>query len=154
MMTPNFYLICRMNAISRYSKWISLLAAILLILACYLPWAFYPDLNKSFTGFFSENNIYGKPGKWLTVMAVLSVICQFLPMIFLKRLNLLLMALNLAYAIKTYIVYAECYRGYCPVKLTGLYLMLMSSIILMIAAAFPSSTIRKPVELPPAEKSL
>jgi hypothetical protein len=143
-----------MNAISRYSKWISLLAAILLILACYLPWAFYPDLNKSFTGFFSENNIYGKPAKWLTVMALFSVICQFLPMIFLKRLNLLLMALNLAYAIKTYIVYAECYRGYCPVKQTGLYLMLMSSIVLMIAAVFPSASIRKPVAPAPGENPL
>jgi hypothetical protein len=139
-----------MNVISRYSRWVTLIAAIVLIFSCFMPWAYYADLQKSFTGFFSENNTYGKPGKWLISMAVISVICQFLPMIFLKRVNLLLMALNLAYAIKSFIVYAECYRGYCPVKQGGIYLMLVSSIVLMITAAFPTASIPKTIAPAPA----
>lgn len=142
-----------MNSISRYSKWVTLLAAIVMIISCYLPWAYYPDLNKSFTGFFSENNLYGKPGKWLTFMAFTSVVCQFVPRISLKRLNLLLMALNLAYAIKTFIVYVECYRGYCPEKQVGIYLMLLSAIVLMITAVFPSAPLKKTELLATAGKT-
>lgn len=134
-----------MNLFSRFSKWITLFAAILMIIACYLPWAFYPDLNKSFTGFFSENNIYGKPAKLLISFAVFNVLAQFLNSVFLKRTNLLLMALGFAYAIKSYIVYAECYKGYCPQKQAGLYLMVLAAVILLITAVLPSGTLDKRV---------
>ena len=135
-----------MKILESYSKWIAVSGSVLLILACFLPWAYYPDLDKVFTGFFSEKNIYGKPGKWLTVMAVFSLLCHFLPQVFFKRLNLLLMALNLAYAIKSYIIYAACYHGYCPQKRTGLYLMLFASVLLMVAAVFPSGKVKTTIE--------
>ncbi len=131
-----------MKMLELYSKWVALFAALLLILACFLPWAYYPDIDKIFTGFFSEKNIYGKPGKWLTVMAILSTICHFLPQVFYKRLNLLMMALNLAYAIKSYIIYAACYHGYCPEKKIGIYVMLFASILLMASAVFPSGRVK------------
>jgi hypothetical protein len=132
-----------MNHFSRYSKWVTLFGALLMITACYLPWAFYPDLNKSFTGFFSENNIYGKPAKLLIIFAVFNVLAQFLNSVFLKRVNLLLMALGFAYAIKSYIVYAECYKGYCPQKQVGLYLMVLASAILLITSVLPSGTLKE-----------
>lgn len=135
-----------MKVLETYSKWIALIASLLLVIACFLPWAYYPDLDKVFTGFFSEKNIYGRPGKWLTVMAILSILCHFLPQVFYKRVNLLLMALNLAYAIKTYIVFAACYHGYCPEKRPGIYLMLIASILLMAAAVFPSGRVKTIIE--------
>jgi len=131
-----------MRLLEIYSKWIAVFASVMLVVACFLPWAYYPDIDKVFTGFFSENNLYGKPGKWLTVMAVISLLCQFLPNIFYKRANLLLMALNVAYAIKSYIVFASCYHGYCPEKKIGIYLMLIASILLMVAAVFPSGRVK------------
>ena len=128
-----------MGAVSRYSKWVSLLAALVLIISCLVPWAFYPDLGKSFTGFFSQNNVYGKPGKLLVVMAGFSILAQFLPYISLKRVNMLLMALNFAYAIKSFIIYASCYQGYCPQKQAGIFMMLLSSALLLVCAVLPSS---------------
>ena len=44
----------------RYSRWIGLAACITLIIACFLPWTYYADIQKTFTGFFSEKNMYGK----------------------------------------------------------------------------------------------
>lgn len=82
-------------------------------------------------------------------MAILSTICHFLPQVFYKRLNLLLMALNLAYAIKTYIIYAACYHGYCPEKKPGIYLMLFASVLLMTAALFPTGKVKTIVEEKP-----
>jgi hypothetical protein len=135
-----------MRRLEKYSKAIAIIASALLIVACFLPWAYYPDLDKVFTGFFSEKNIYGRPGKWLTVMAVLSMICHLLPQVFLKRVNLLLMALNLAYAVKSYIIFAACYHGYCPEKKIGIFLMLFSSILLMVAAVLPSGKVKQDTE--------
>lgn len=132
-----------MNSYSSFSKWATLAAALLMVAACFMPWAFYPDLNKSFTGFFTENNIYGKPGKVLITFALYNVLAQFTHSIFLKRLNLLLMALGLAYAIKSYILFAECYKGYCPEKQSGIYLMVLSAVVLLITAVLPSGTLKK-----------
>ncbi|HLO82963.1 MAG TPA: hypothetical protein VK166_18495 [Chitinophagaceae bacterium] len=132
-----------MKSFTAYSKWVTLAAAILMIIICFMPWAYYPDLKKSFTGFFTENNIYGKPGKLLIFFALFNVLAQFSKSVFLKRANLLLMALNLAYAIKSYIVFAECYKGYCPEKQAGIYLMVVVAGILLMTAVLPSGTIKE-----------
>jgi hypothetical protein len=132
-----------MNRISLYSKWITLLAFGLLLLACYLPWAYYPDIQKSFTGFFTEKNIYGKPAKLLLIFGGISVLAQFLPFLFLKRTNMLSSALSMAYAVKTLIVFSGCYRGICPERQTGIYLMLLSVVLLLLTSVFPSGTVKK-----------
>lgn len=132
-----------MNWISRNSKWITLIAFALLVAACFMPWAFYPDLQKSFTGFFTEKNVYGKPAKLLISFGLFSVAAQFLPFLFLKRANLLLTALSMAYAVKTYLVYGACYHAICPEKQTGLFLMLSSVILLLLTAVFPSGTVKR-----------
>jgi len=131
-----------MRFFTQNSKWITLAAVLLLVLACFLPWAYYPDLEKSFNGFYSENNIYGKPAKLLITFSAVNLLAQFLSSVFLKRLNLLLMALNLAYAVKSFIVYSACYHGICPVKQYGLYLVLLASLILMVTAVLPSGKLQ------------
>lgn len=131
-----------MANISSYSKWISLAASIILIVCCFMDWSYYPDLHKSFTGWVSERNVYGKPAKLLSFMAVFAVLAQFLPSLSLKRLNLLLMALNLAYAIKTFITYSRCYSVVCPEKQLGLYIMVIASVVLMVSAVLPSGKLK------------
>ncbi|MFN5478252.1 MAG: hypothetical protein ACK484_16795 [Sphingobacteriales bacterium] len=131
-----------MTFIAKYSKWLTLAAAVLLILSCFMDWAYYPDIQKSFTGWFSEKNVYGKPGKWLTVMACFAVIAQFLPYLFLKRTNLFLMALNTAYAFFTFVKYTRSYGITNPTAQLGIYLMLISAILLLITAMFPSGQLR------------
>lgn len=133
---------------SRYSKWITLFAFLLLLAACYMPWAYYPDLQKSFTGFFTEKNMYGKPAKLLISFGLVSVLAQFLNVLFLKRTNMLLTALSMAYALKTYLVYGACYHAICPEKQIGLFLMLFSVSLLMLSAVFPSGTIKNPTPSP------
>ncbi|MBI3883590.1 MAG: hypothetical protein HY305_05080 [Sphingobacteriales bacterium] len=74
--------------------WIGITACITLILSCFLPWVYYADINKTFTGFFSEQNLYGRPGRFLVIIAVLVFICMLLPKIWAKRTNLFLSALG------------------------------------------------------------
>lgn len=121
----------------KYYKWIGLAACISLAIACFMPWTYYADINKSFTGVFSQNNAYGKPGKFLFAFAIASLALILLPKVWAKRLHLFLAALFTGYAIKSYILFTSCYNTFCPDKKFGIYLMMVSCIILLIVAIFP-----------------
>ena len=128
-------------------KWAGIAACILLIVACFLPWTYHADINKTFTGFFSEQNIYGRPGKFLTFFAVASVVLIWLPKIWAKRFHLFFAALTVGYAVKTYILFTSCYNAYCPDKKIGIYLMMGCCIVILIAAIFPDMKV--PSKPPP-----
>ena len=121
----------------KYYKWIGWLAGLLLIVSCFMPWVYYGDLNKSFTGFFSEQNIYGKPGIFFTFIAAVSILLISIDKVWAKRTCIFFSALNIGYLIKTYILFTSCYNAYCPEKRLGLYLVMLSSVVLLIVSIFP-----------------
>lgn len=115
----------------KYSHWIGIAAAIILVIACFLPWTFHPDLNKHFTGFFSENNIYGKPGRVFIVLCAIAIVFFLIQRVWAKRWNIFFCAIILSYAIKSFIVFSGCYRGICPDKKAGLWIMLLAAILML-----------------------
>jgi hypothetical protein len=121
----------------KYSQWIGIAAAVLLTIACYMPWAYFPDLGKEFTGFFSEQNRYGRPGRILTFFSAVMVMMFLIPKIWAKRINLFVAAITFAYAIRCYWLFTNCYRGICPEKRTGVFLLLLASAITLAAALLP-----------------
>ncbi len=121
----------------KYSQWIGLGATLALCIACFFPWTFYPDLNTYFTGFFSYGNIYGRPGKFFLVMGGIAIIFFALNKIWAKRANLLVCALIMAYALRIFFVYTSCYRGICPHKEVGIYIVLIAPIIMLVMAFLP-----------------
>jgi len=126
----------------KYSQWIGILAGIVLAVACFLPWTFHPDLNKEFTGFFSENNAYGKPGKVFIALAVAAIAFYLVPRLWAKRCNFFIVAVTMAYSIKTFILFTGCYRGICPEKRMGVWIMLLAPAV-MLAMALLVPDIRK-----------
>jgi hypothetical protein len=127
----------------KYSRQIGICGALMLILACFLPWAYYPDIDKIFTGFFSEKNIYGKPGKFLVFFSILGIILYLVPRVWAKRTNLFIAAILLAFAIKSFILFSACYRGVCPERRLGIYLIIAGPIIMVMAAMFPDMKLRE-----------
>ena len=125
----------------KYYKQVGLLASVLLIVSCFLPWAYYADLNENFTGFFSEHNNYGKPGMLFTFIGVVSIALIFLNKIWAKRTHIFLSALNIGYLIKTYILFTSCYKAYCPEKKYGIYILIISCIALLIVSISPDMKI-------------
>jgi hypothetical protein len=125
----------------KYSQWIGIAAAIILVIAGFLPWTYHPDLNKNFTGFFTQDNVYGKPGNVFAVVSIIAIVFFYIQRIWAKRWNMFICAFILAYAIKSFIMYSGCYRGICPDKLAGLWIMLLSAIIMMAMALFPDMKI-------------
>jgi len=126
----------------KYSQWIGITAALLLIAACFMPWAYFPDLGKNFTGFFSEKNIYGRPGKVLIFFSVVEILLFAIPRIWAKRTNILVAAVAIAFALKSYILYTACYGGLCPEKRAGIFLVLGSAVITLVAALLPDIAVR------------
>ena len=121
----------------KYLHWIGLAACITLIISCFIPWTYYADLNKSFTGFFSEHNEYGKPGMFLVPLTIIFFILMWVPKVWAKRSNLFLGAIIISYGIKSYVLFTSCYNAYCPEKQAGIFIMLLSTIVIMLAAIFP-----------------
>ncbi|MGB4844106.1 MAG: hypothetical protein WBP16_06560 [Ferruginibacter sp.] len=121
----------------KYLHWLGIAACITLIVCCFLPWVYYADINQTFTGFYSYKNEYGKPGKFLVLLASIALLFIIIPKIWAKRANLFICAITVAYAVKTFILFGSCYNNYCPEKLFSLYLMVAVSIIMLIASGFP-----------------
>jgi hypothetical protein len=128
---------------SRILHYLGLAACLLLAASCFMPWAFYNDpaitdvSQRTFTGFYSYQNYYGKPGKFLCFFAGLSLLLKLLPKVGAKRVDLFLCALGTAYALKAFFEYRGVYGGVVPQTLIGLYLMLGACLLIMVAAIFP-----------------
>ena len=134
------------SLIMKYYKLTGFIACLLLVISCFLPWVFYPDLGKSFTGFFSEQNMYGKPGKVFIFISVCSAVLISLDKLWAKRTIIFFVALNIGYLIKTYVLFTSCYSTICPQKEYGLYLLILASILLTIVAIFPNLKLEDNVE--------
>ena len=111
--------------------------------SCFLPWAWYPDLQKEFTGFFSEGNSYGRPGKVFVVLCVIAIICFLIPRVWAKRANIIVGAITFAFSLKCFLLYIACYRGICPEKRPGIFLMLLAPAIMLIAAVLPDIKLKQ-----------
>jgi hypothetical protein len=127
----------------KYSQWIGIAAALLLVGACYLPWAYFPDVHKDFTGFFSENNAYGRPGIFLIFFCCIAIPLFLIPRVWAKRTNLVICAMTFAFSMKTFILYTACYRGICPEKHIGIFLVLLAPMIMIAAAALPDIKLKE-----------
>lgn len=127
----------------KYSQWIGIAAALLLVAACFMPWAYFPDLGKEFTGFFSEQNRYGRPGKLLTFFGAIMIVLFIIPKVWAKRTNIIIAAITVAFVIRSYILYTACYGGICPGKRAGIFLVLLASVVTMVATLFPDLPVKQ-----------
>lgn len=130
----------------KYSQWIGIAASLILVAACFLPWTYHPDLHKNFTGFFSENNVYGKPGRVFIFFAIVAIIFFITPRVWAKRWNFLVTGIATAFAIRSFIMFSGCYRGICPEKLAGLWIMLIAAIVMLVMAILPDIKLKKSSE--------
>jgi len=118
-------------------KWIGILAALALIIACFFPWVFIETKNITVTGIESTGTSFGKPGYFHFFLAAFYILFTLIPRVWAKRWNLLIVALNIAWAARNYFIISSCSGGECPEKKAGLYIVLISSIGMLVAALLP-----------------
>jgi hypothetical protein len=121
----------------RYMKWIGLLAVILLVVSCFLPWVTIPSKNIVVSGIDSTGTNFGKPGYAHFIFGFFFVVFHFLSRLWAKRINVLIVALNIAWAVRNYFIISMCRTGECPEKQIGLWLVLGASSLMLIAALLP-----------------
>jgi len=127
----------------RYMKWIGLFAVILLIVSCFLPWVHIASKNIVVSGVESTGTNFGKPGYTHFVLSFFFIIFHFIPRLWAKRSNLLVVALNIAWAIRNYFIISMCREGDCPEKQLGLWLVLLASVLILVAALFPDIKLKE-----------
>lgn len=121
----------------RYMKWIGLFAVILLVISCFFPWVIITSKNIVVSGVDSTGTNFGKPGYAHFVLGFFFIVFHFIPKLWAKRINLLIVALNIAWAVRNYLIISMCRTGECPEKQIGLWIVLAASVLMLLAALFP-----------------
>jgi hypothetical protein len=131
-------------------KWIGLVAVILLVVSCFTPWVIIASKNITVSGVDATGTNFGKPGYVHFVLSFFFILFHLVPKIWAKRWNMLIVALNIAWAIRNYFIISACRDGECPEKQIGLYLVLSASVLMLVSALFPDVklTEEKNPELP------
>ena len=124
-------------------KWIGVAAAVLLIVSCFTPWVIIESKGITISGIDATGTNYGKPGYFHFIFSFFFLLFTFIQKIWAKRFNLLVVAINLAWAVKNYFMVTACAGGECPVAQTGLWLMLFASGVMLITSFFPDIEIKQ-----------
>lgn len=79
---------------------------------------------------------YGKPGYLHLIFSTAYLILLLTPKLWSRRVNLAVGAFNAAWAFRNLILITACEGGECPVKLIGLYLAPIASVIMLLVVLF------------------
>ena len=121
----------------RWMKWTGLAAVILLIISCFLKWVVIPSKNIIVSGVNAAGTSFGKPAYFHFFFSVFFILFTLVPRIWAKRVNLVVTAMNMAWAIRNYFVISACRGGECPEKHNGIYLIIVASLLMLASALFP-----------------
>ena len=127
----------------KHSQLIGIIAVLALIGICFVPWSFIPSKNIVITGFQSAGTDFGRPGYLNIILSTVCLLFFAIPKIWAKRANVFIAAINLAWAIRNYFIISMCREGDCPEKQIGLWLVLLASILILIAALFPDIQLKE-----------
>jgi hypothetical protein len=130
----------------RWMKWAGIIAAILLIVSCFTTWVTIASKDIVVSGVDATGTSFGKPGYFSLLMTMFFIVFTLIPKVWAKRINLLVTAMNFAWAIRNYFIISACQGGECPEKQTGLFLMLAASLLMLISSLFPD------IKLPTQQK--
>jgi hypothetical protein len=120
----------------RWMKWTGTVAAIALIIACCLSWVTIPSKNIVVSGIDATGTNFGKPGYFHFVAVFFFLLFTFIPRIWAKRTNLLVTAINMAWALRNYFIITMCRGGDCPEKHSAMYWVILASLLMLVSSLF------------------
>lgn len=124
------------------ASYLGIAAALLLIVSCFLPFTYYPDLNENFTGFYSKQGHYGKPGIFIIFLSVISIILFLIPKIWAKWTNQVVCVLIFAYVLRTFSLFSHSVAGTDTQIKPGLICIMGFSIIILISSLLSKADIK------------
>lgn len=124
-------------------KILSIAAAIGLITACFFPWVEIENKHIIVTGFNAAAIDFGKPGLFHVLFAGIFILFLLLHKIWSLRTAFFISAFNIAWAIRNFVAISACSGGECPVKFASLYIVLISSALMLVLALFVEKKIEE-----------
>jgi hypothetical protein len=124
-------------------RWLSLLTAATIITACFFTWVSVEEKHFYIGGFFSSTgNRFGEPGLFHVILCTIYILLVLINKVWSLRTAFFISAFNIAWAVRNFMLISACSGGTCPEKHTGLYAILIGSILLIILTALvrPSKT--------------
>ena len=115
---------------------IGLSIGLLTALACFLPWMSIESKNLMITGMDTTGTKFGKPGLLHLILTGLYLVFTLVPKPWGQKANLLVVAVNAAWAIRNFMLLTSCAGGECPARLIGFYMLLIGSMGMMAATIF------------------
>ncbi len=125
----------------KYSQYVGIFFGLVLIWLCFQTWVIIPHKDIIVTGFQSEGTRFGRPGMIHMWFIAISVVLFALPFTWAKRSNVFFTAINLAWAIRNYIIVSTCFMGECPEKQWALYLLPIFAAIVFLMSLLPSTPV-------------
>jgi len=120
----------------RFSKWPAILAAVMLVAACFYPWVVIGSKQIYIGGFHSNVSDYGKPGIVHLFLCTLCVVFLWVRKAWSLRAAFFISAINIAWAARNFFIISACQGGVCPQKQPALYIVAVSSILLTLLILF------------------
>ena len=118
-------------------RWLSILTAAIIITACFFTWVSVEPKNFFVGGFVSsDNSRFGQPGILHTAFCSIIILLLLLNRVWSIRTSFFVAAFNVAWAVRNYVVISACSGGVCPEKHTGLYTILIGSVLLLLLTPF------------------
>ena len=127
----------------RWMKWIGIASVIILIIACFNPWVIIESRNITVSGVKADGTNFGIPGYLHFTFSIFFILFTLIPRVWAKRANLLVTGINLGWAIRNYFMISACSGGECPTKKIWLYLVGISSILMLVSALFPDIELKE-----------
>ena len=126
----------------KWIKWISIVAAIVIILSCFFPWVVIRSKNLTVTGMDVAGLSYGHYGYFLIPLAIVFIILQVINKIWAKRLNVAFGALIVTISFACFWIF-RCEYGECPEKQPALYAVFYCSFIVLLGTLLPDIKLKK-----------
>lgn len=123
-----------------------MLACLMAILACFMPWISFPAQQETFTGFYTKRFpsgvYYGRPGTFITILSCIILAGMFIPKVWAKRVNIFLSAFFVAFTGSVYIRFTNSLFENEIEKRFGLFVLLASAVIMFIATMLPDMKVK------------
>lgn len=129
----------------KYSQQIGVIAAVLLIATCFMPWIEVPNIHQTLTGVngrVNENITFGKPIILHAIFCIISIPLFLTGKVWAKRTNIFICFITLSLALKNYILYSMC-RPECPIVKPGLYCLILLALLLQLMALLPKLVVKE-----------
>ena len=129
------------------SKWLGLSASVVLVVACFYPWVTIVSKNLVLSGVDTTGTRFGKPGYFNFILTGIYILFLFINKEWTKKAALFFAAFNFAWSVRNFLIIPLCYGGICPQKEIAIFIVLLSSFLMLLAIMISKTVVKQEEEI-------